>query len=320
MRKYRFSTKASDPRVLCVSIRDISPIISRCIQFELEDLIASIDAVDVIAPGELTAPQDAGTATQKGVLTLQRLAAKALRRLKVKAEGVVPAAGRRRLPPGVTPDYEMLFVSVEAPGDLYDLAPCAMWRSAARVSVCYINELYVSDVRTLGGILKILKQFDYIFVGMSGTVETLAEATGRPCHLSCPVDGHAQILPVSTIPGAGHRHLCDGASSSRDAQGAAPHGGGGTGTTVRHGGQHSRLQSHRASKPPGGNDQAIAVLPSERRVVAQRESHKTAIRSWRIALSRGWLLEDRCSSAKAPRSATFDQYFGWPRLGHSGQI
>ena len=168
--------------------------------FELEDLIGSIDAVDVIAPGELTAPEEADTAMQKGVLTLRRLAAKVLRRLKVEVEGVVPVAGLRRLPPGVKPDYEMLFVSVEAPGDLYDLAPCAMWRSAARVSVCYINELYVSDVRTLGGILKILKQFDHIFVGMSGTVEALAEATGRPCHYLAPSTDTLKFCPYPRSP------------------------------------------------------------------------------------------------------------------------
>lgn len=200
MRKYRFSSKAPDARVLCVSIRDIAPVISRCTHYELEDLIGAIDAVDVIAPGELTAPEAADTAMQKGVLTLQRLAAKTARRLKVQVEGMAPVAGLRRLPPGVKPNYEMLFVSTEAPGDLYDLAPCAMWRSAARVSVCYINELYDSDVPALGGILKILKQFDHIFVGMSRTVEALAEATGRPCHYLAPSTDTLKFSPYPRSP------------------------------------------------------------------------------------------------------------------------
>ena len=183
-----------------MSIRDISPIISRCIQFELEDMIGSIDAADVIAPGELIAPEEVNTPVRKGVLTLQRLGADVLRRLKVEVEGVAPVAGQRRLPPGVRPDYDMLFVSVEAPGDLYDLAPIAMWRSTARISVCYINELYVSDVRNLGGILNVLKQFDYIFVGMSGTVEPLAEATGRPCHYLAPSTDTLKFCPYPRSP------------------------------------------------------------------------------------------------------------------------
>jgi hypothetical protein len=52
MRKYRFSSKAPDPRVLCVSNRDIAPVISRCWRYEFEDLLSAMDAVDVIAPAD----------------------------------------------------------------------------------------------------------------------------------------------------------------------------------------------------------------------------------------------------------------------------
>ncbi len=134
--------------------------------------------MDVIAPEGLIVPEDADTPLQAGIFTLQRLAVKTFRRLKVK----LPFNGWRWLPPGLSHNYEMLLVNCEAPGDLYDLAPCAMWRSKARVSVCVVQELYASDVPKLGDILKILKQFDHIIVSHSGTVESLAEATGRPCH------------------------------------------------------------------------------------------------------------------------------------------
>ena len=71
---------------------------------------------------------------QNGIRTLQRLAVKTLSRLRVKLEGMLPVTGLRRLPSSLSRNYEMLFVSVEAPGDLYNLGPCAMWRSTARVS------------------------------------------------------------------------------------------------------------------------------------------------------------------------------------------
>jgi Glycosyl transferases group 1 len=181
--RYRFSSTAPDPRVLCVSYRDIAPVISRSGQYEFEDLIAAVDAVDVVAPAGLIDPEEADTPAQAGILTLQLLALKAFRRLKVKLEGMLPVTGLRwRLPSNLSGNYEMLLVSCEAPGDLYNLAPFAMWRSTARVSVCVIQELYASDVPKLGAILKILKQFDHIVVSHSGTVEPLAEATGRPCH------------------------------------------------------------------------------------------------------------------------------------------
>jgi hypothetical protein len=202
MKRYRFSSTAPDPRVLCVSYRDIAPVISRCLMYEFEDLIAAWDAVDVVAPAGLTAPEDADTPVQAGILTLQRLAVKTLSRLKVKLEGMLPVTGLRRLPPSISRNYEMLFVSCEAPGDLYNLPPMAMWRSTARVSVCYIQELYAADVSKLSSILKILKGFDHIVVGCSGTVETLAVATGRPCH-HVPIS--TDTLKFSPYPGAPKR-------------------------------------------------------------------------------------------------------------------
>ena len=134
MRKYRFSSKAPDPRVLCVSYRDIAPVISRCVQYEFEDLIGAMDAVDVIAPAGMTAPEDADTPVQNGIRTLQRLAVKTFRRLKVKLEGMLPVTGLRRLPSGLSRNYEMLFVNIEPAGDLYNLGParCGARRPASR--------------------------------------------------------------------------------------------------------------------------------------------------------------------------------------------
>lgn len=182
MREFRFSSKSPEPRALCLSYRDIAPVISRCGQYEFEDLIADLDAVDVIAPADLSAPEDAKRVLKKGFLTLQRLTVAAVRRLKVKLEGKFPVAGMRWLPSDFARKYEILVVNCEAPIDLYDLAPFAIWRSRARVSVCIIQEVYAADVPKLGGLLPILKQFDHIVVAINGTVDTLAEATGRPCH------------------------------------------------------------------------------------------------------------------------------------------
>jgi hypothetical protein len=182
MRTWRFSSTTPDARVLCVSYRDVAPVISRCGQYEFEDLIADVDAVDVVVPSGLSAPEDADTPVGAAILTLQRLWVKTFRRFRVKLEAKFPATGRRRRPPGVTRDYDMVLVNCEAPGDLYDMAPLAMWRSTARVSVCFIQELYAKDVPALGDLLEILKQFDHILVSHSTTVDTLAEATGRPCH------------------------------------------------------------------------------------------------------------------------------------------
>lgn len=200
MRKYRFSSKAPDPRILCVSNRDIAPVISRCIRYEFEDIIGAMDAADVIAPADTPVPTEGVTSLQKGVRTLWRLGAKAHRRLALKLEGMLPATGRRRRPSGVGANYDLLFVSAESPLDLYNLGPCEMWRSTASVSACHIQELYAPEVAALGGILEVLKRFDHIFVGYRDTVEPLAEATGRPCHYLVPSTDALKSCPYPGAP------------------------------------------------------------------------------------------------------------------------
>jgi Glycosyl transferases group 1 len=198
MRRYRFSSKASNPRVLCVSNRDVAPLISRCGQYEFEDLIASLDAVDVIAPAEASA--DAVTPVRTGLRTIQGLATKILQRLAAKLEATFPVTGLRPLPPGVARNYELLFVGTETVLDLYNLGPCEMWHSRARASVCHIGELFASDVSALGDLLKILKRFDHIFVENSDTVAPLAEATGRPCHYVVPSVDALKLCPYPRAP------------------------------------------------------------------------------------------------------------------------
>ncbi len=200
MRKHRFSAKASNPRILCVSTRDIAPLISRCWKYEFEDLIGSVEEMDVIAPADTPDPADAVGPVQTGIRTLRGLATKIFRRATLKLEGKLPAAGRRRLPSGLGQKYELLFINAESPLDLYNLGPCEMWRSTARVSACYIDELYVPEVSRLGGMLAILKRFDYLFVGNRDTVEPLAAATGRPCHYLVASVDTLKLCPYPQAP------------------------------------------------------------------------------------------------------------------------
>jgi glycosyl transferase family 1 len=197
---YRFSANAPDPRVLCVSTRDIAPVISRSLRYEFEDLIGAMDAADVIAPADTPDPEAADTPMQNATRILRRLAAKIRRRLSVKLEGKLPFTGMRPLPSGLAHDYELLFVSLQSPTDLFALSPLAMWRSAARVSMCYIDELYVPDVSRLGSLLEILKRFDHILVPQRDTVRPLALATGRPCHYLAPSTDTLKMCPYPTGP------------------------------------------------------------------------------------------------------------------------
>ena len=200
MRAYRFVRKAPDARVLCVSNRDMLPVVSRSGLYEFEDLVGAIDSVDLIAPQDTPDPTGAGGPSGHAIRTLHRLGAKIFRRLSVSLEGMVRIAIPRRPPADISRDYEILFVSNQSPKDLYNVGPCAMWCSRARVSVCYIDEIYPSDVPGLSGLLDVLRRFDHIMVSIRDTVEPLALATGRPCHFLAPSVDALEFCPYPAAP------------------------------------------------------------------------------------------------------------------------
>ncbi|GAA3699920.1 glycosyltransferase [Gordonia hankookensis] len=199
MRNYRFGARSESPRILCVSYRAIDHTISRSIRYEFEDLVAAVDAVDVIAPTEVD-PAGAASSLGASIRTIESEAVKVIRRLQVKSEVLLPDVLPRRRPPGAAAEYDLVFVSVEGVHDLYSIGSSAMWRALAPQTICHVQELYSPDVPALGDLLGILKGFDQIFVGCQGTVETLSAATGRPCHYLAPSTDTLNFCPYPDPP------------------------------------------------------------------------------------------------------------------------
>ncbi len=158
-----------------------------------------MDRVDVVTPADTPDPADAVSPAQNAIRTLRRLLAKTWRRLAVKLDGRLPLTGLRQ-PPGLAPKYELLFVSTQTSADLYNFNPWLMWRSRARVSMCYVEELYVADISGLGSLMGVLGQFDHVLVGVRDTVGPLSEATGRPCHYLAPSTDTLVSSPYPEAP------------------------------------------------------------------------------------------------------------------------
>jgi hypothetical protein len=162
--------RTPEARVLIVSQRRVAPMMSRCLLFNFEDVIASIDAVDIAAPLQPDGSRG----------WLRRNAAR-LDRLRLGAGRVVshldPEPGRR---------YRLLFVAVQGYRDLFTLGPLSAWLAAADVSVCYIEELWRSDLRGRRLELALLRPFDLVLLSCHGSVEPVAATTGRPTRYLAP--------------------------------------------------------------------------------------------------------------------------------------
>lgn len=162
--------RAPDARVLLVSQRLIAPLTWRCLLFNFEDVIAAIDAVDVAAPVK---PDAAGERRRHRAMRLDRLHL---------------GAGRAvlRLDPRPQRRYALLFVSLQGLADLHQLGPLSPWLAAADASVCYIEELWRSEIPKGPVELGLLRHFDLLLLSCHGSVDAVAAATGRPCRYLAP--------------------------------------------------------------------------------------------------------------------------------------
>ncbi len=185
MEVVEYIVRADQPRVLVVSQRRVRAIIPRCLDFEFEDLIASIDDADIIAP-----------LTQKLVDTPVRRIARGLERKNPACLGRLFAGGRLRL----ERQYGLVFFVCMGMQDLIGLWPLRPWLRAARCSACYIDEVWAHDVGRRSGEISLLQQFDFLFVGCHGSVDAIAAATGKPTAYLPPSTNTLMFSPFPVQP------------------------------------------------------------------------------------------------------------------------
>jgi hypothetical protein len=166
----------ADPRVLLVSQRRARHGLAQALQFELEDRVRELDAVDLVAPIRDRFPS-----------RLERRAGAVADRVS-PALGDVVAGGR----PRVARRYELAVVVVGGLADLQYVWPQSWLFRAARTTACVVDDVWREGLAARAGELRMLSRFDQVFVGTAGTVEEMARLTGRPCsYLSPSVDALA---------------------------------------------------------------------------------------------------------------------------------
>lgn len=87
--------------------------------------------------------------------------------------------GLRRV--SLTQEYDLFVAVCQNHWDLLYLNAIDGWKDYCKTSVCWLDELWVADIPLSKYWLHALKQFDYVFVGYSGTARPLSDAIGRLC-------------------------------------------------------------------------------------------------------------------------------------------
>lgn len=178
--------------------------------YEFEDVIRSIDSVDMLAPKP-------GRWFEYGTRIANRLAADFQTTIN-------PGIQRMR----VEKDYDLFVVIAQFPKDLLHVKYLDGWKDHCRTSICWLNEIYVSDIRGSQHFLSLLSQFDYVILQQTGSIGPVEGLINKKCvyHpggvdaiLFCPypkTPGRAiDVYSIGRRAPETHRALLDLAQSGR---------------------------------------------------------------------------------------------------------
>jgi len=155
-------------RVLLVTLRDLTTHAAWCSNYEFEDVIRSVDDVDMI---ELE---------RAPYFEFRRHVARSVAwRSSYRAfTNLSPGVKRVRL----KRDYDVfMFVCINV-WDLLYLNAVVDWQSRCKVKLCYLAEIYAGQTAELQHLLRRLEDFDHVFQSFSGSVDAISKIVRRPCH------------------------------------------------------------------------------------------------------------------------------------------
>ncbi|TIN22876.1 glycosyltransferase [Mesorhizobium sp.] len=90
----------------------------------------------------------------------------------------------------LTQDYDLFFFVAWSPQSLVELSRIHDWRGRCKVAVAYLFELWSSTLEENRQYLKLLDQFDHVFLLHSACIPRLPQYTRTPCSfLATAVDG-----------------------------------------------------------------------------------------------------------------------------------
>lgn len=155
----------SDRKLLMLSMRRIHDNASSCALYEFEDLLAELLGADM------------SVVKHTDGLHVNRVVYKAVRYLTSSnaiAETVRPRLGAVPL----AQSYDLFFPVFNHPHELYVLNGIKGWRERSRLAACYVCEAWDADLPHY--LVELLRDFDHIFVGVRGSVDSIARITKRP--------------------------------------------------------------------------------------------------------------------------------------------
>jgi len=165
------------------SQRNMQRLVSRCADYEFEDVVCEIDDVELLAPEPY-----------RSFVVGQKLANQLARHINLAC--INPGIAKIQL----KKDYDLLFVKCLFPSDLLSLNAVDGWRRRCRTAVCWLAEIWAHNLHKWKGHLKILSQFDYVVLNCSARVQPIQNRIQRSCSYIAPGVDAIRFCPYPNPP------------------------------------------------------------------------------------------------------------------------
>ncbi|MFO1305255.1 MAG: glycosyltransferase [Burkholderiales bacterium] len=180
------SSKPAKPRICVVTARSCLRHAFRCNVYSGEDVLAEIDAVDLVHLKPARAFEWRREMHKKLVWH--------------DYTRTLVSTNMAFQPVQLENEYDLFVAYMPLSQDLIHIPSIKGWKDKCRTSVCWIDEVWASDVPALSSWLPALSRFDHVFVGFSGSVEALSNATGRAWHFMPIAVDALQMSPYPRPP------------------------------------------------------------------------------------------------------------------------
>lgn len=173
----------ADARICMLSQRNVQRIVSRCADYEFEDVVCEIDDVELLAPEPY-----------RSFVVGQKLANQLARHIGVAS--LNPGSRKLRL----NRSYDLFVAKCLFPNDLLLVNTIEGWRQHCRTAVCWLAEIWAGELHKWKGHLKILSQFDYVVLNCSASVQPIQNRIQRSCSYIAPGVDAIRFCPYPNPP------------------------------------------------------------------------------------------------------------------------
>ncbi|MEM9273084.1 MAG: glycosyltransferase [Cyanobacteria bacterium P01_F01_bin.143] len=175
----------NQPRTLILSVRNLRSQVANCCIYAWEDLLCDIEGAQLYSP--------------TSEYPLSRKIYRAARSISgsdkfARAIGNFP----NELP--LDREYDLLFVVIDCPWQLYLINSIKGWREKFRHAVCYVVEAWEPELDDWALKQEPFRSFDHIFIGVKHCVKAFEERYERPCSYLPPAVSTQRFCPYPNPP------------------------------------------------------------------------------------------------------------------------